>query len=325
MARPIADPVKARIAVLGAASPAGAHLKAALAERGIPGERVSLFGLQREIAVLTEYDGEARLVQAASELEAAAYAGVFVCEAGYDPESLARAASTGTLVVDMTGTIPGAVLVGSSDGPAEGGIVAVPHPVTTLLVSLLAPLQGEIGVKRVSAHVLRPASDFGEAGLEELREQTIHLLRFEPTPTAVFGRQLAFNVLPEFLFPSGEEASAARVVRESREILRTPELPLALSQALVPLFYGHAMAVHVELARAGRAEALEAWRLAQDIAITDDPDVGATLDAPETSGLLIAQVDEIAVSTLRVWALGSEAGATAAASAVATGVAAGVL
>ena len=325
MARAIADRAGARIAVLGAASPAGAHLKAALADRGIPGERVSLFGLQREIAVLTEYDGEARLVQAANELDAADYAAVFVCEAGYDDASLARAAGSGTLVVDMTGSIPGAVLPPSSDAPAPAGIVAVPHAVTTLLVSLLAPIQAAIGVTRVSAHVLRPASDFGEAGLEELREQTVHLLRFEPTPTAVFGRQLAFNVLPEYLFPFGEDDSSARVLRESRELLGAPDLPFALSQALVPLFFGHAIAAHVELAKPGRSEALAAWRGAPDVAVADDPDVGATLDAPETSGLLIARVDDVAATTLRIWALGSEAGATAAARAVASGVAAGVL
>jgi aspartate-semialdehyde dehydrogenase len=192
MARPIADRAEGRVAVLGAASPAGAHLKAALAERGIPGARVSLFGLHREIAVLSEYDGEARLVQTANELDAAGYDVVFVCEVGYDAAGLREAASSGTLVVDMTGTAPGAVLTGSPAASPEARVVAVPHPLTTLLVSLLAPIQKAIGLVRVSAHVLRPSSDFGEPGLEELREQTVHLLRFEPTPTSVFGRQLAF-------------------------------------------------------------------------------------------------------------------------------------
>jgi aspartate-semialdehyde dehydrogenase len=325
MAHPIADRAAGKVAVLGAASPAGAHLKAALADRGIPGERVSLFGLQREIAVISEYDGEARLVQTVDDLEAASFVAVFVCEAGHDVASLVHAAASGTLVVDMTGAIPGAVLTPTSHPPKEVGLVAVPHPVTTLLVSLLEPLQQALGLARVSAHVLRPASDFGEAGLEELREQTVHLLRFEPTPTAIFGRQLAFNVLPEYLFPAGEEFSTARIVRESRDLLRTPDLPFALSQSLVPLFFGHAIAAHVDLANSGRAEALEAWKAAPDVAIAEDPDTGATLDAPEASGLLIARVDAMDDATLRVWALGSEAGATAAARAVAVGVAAGVL
>lgn len=325
MARPVPDPIGGRIAVLGAASPAGAHLKAALADRGIPGGQVALFGLQREIAVLSEYDGEARLVQAADELDAAAHAAIFVCELGHDVFGLTRAAASGTLVVDMTGSIEGAVLKGTPGDSRDARLVAVPHAVTVLLASLLAPIQRAIGVKSVSAFVLRPASDFGEGGLEELREQTVHLLRFEPTPTDVFGRQLAFNVLPEHLFPSGEEAAATRVVYETRAILGTPDLPIALSQALVPVFFGHALAVHVDLVHLGRAEALAAWREAADVEIASDPDSGATLDAPEGSGILVSRVDEIADSTLRVWALGSEAGAAAAARAIAAGVDAGVL
>jgi aspartate-semialdehyde dehydrogenase len=325
MPRPIADPARGRIAVLGAASPAGAHLKAALVDRGIPGGRVVLFGHQREVAVLSEYDGEARLVQAVDELEAASYDAVFVCELGYDEVSLTRAAASGTLVVDMTGSIAGAVLAGATAESADARLLSVPHAVTALLVGLLAPIHRAVGLVRVSAFVLRPASDFGEAGLEELREQTVHLLRFEKTPTEVFGRQLAFNVLPGHLFPSGEEAAAARVVRESRALLGTPELPFTLSQALVPSFFGHAVALHLELAHAGRSEAVAAWRAAPGIEVADDPDVGATLDAPEGSGLLIARVDATAPSALRVWALGSEAGAAAAARAIAAGIDAGVL
>lgn len=325
MARPTADPAGRRIAVLGAASPAGAHLRAALADRGIPGERVALFGLQREVAVLSEYDGEARLVQVADELEADAYGAIFVCEPGYDRGSLVAAAGSGTLVVDLTGSIPNAVLTGAPGETPEGALVAVPHPVTTLMVSLLRPLQLGIGVRGVSAHVLRPAADFGAAGLEELREQTVHLLRFEPMPTQVFGRQLAFNVLPEHLFPEDEQDSAARVVRESLSLLGTPDLPFALSQALVPLFFGHGIAAHIDLAHPGRDEALAAWRGASDVTVSDDPDTGATLDAPDGSGILIARVDAISDTRLRVWALGSEAGATAALRAVTAGVAAGIL
>ncbi len=325
MARPVADSAGGRIAVLGAASPAGAHVKAALADRGIPGGNVALFGFQREVAVLSEYDGEARLVQAADELDAAACAAIFVCEVGHGVAAMTRAAASGTLIVDMTGSIPGAVLKGGPGDSPDARLVAVPHAVSLLLASLLVPIQRAIGVKRVSAFVLRPVSDFGEGGLEELREQTVHLLRFEPTPTDVFGRQLAFNVLPEHLFPYGEEATATRVVFETRTILGTPDLPIVLSQALVPVFFGHALAVHVDLVHLGRAEALTAWRQSADVEIASDPDTGATLDAPEGPGILVSRVDELAGSTLRIWALGSEGGAAAAARAIAAGVDAGIL
>jgi aspartate-semialdehyde dehydrogenase len=325
MAPSIADRSGGRVAVLGAASTAGAHVKAALADRGVPGTRVALYGHQRDVAVLSEYDGEARLVQAASELDAPAYAAIFVCDRGHDDKSLALAAASGTLVVDMTGSIPNATLAGSPAATSEGRVVAVPHVITMLLTALLAPLQGAMGLTRASVFVLRPASDFGEPGLEELREQTVHLLRFESVPTDVFGRQLAFNLVPQHLFPAGEEDAADRVVRECRVILGAPELPIALSVALAPLFFGHAVAAHVDLARPGREHALAAWRAQPGVEIAMEPESGATLDAPEGPKLLVARVDAAGPSSLRVWAVGSEAGATAAAQAIAVGVEAGVL
>ena len=325
MARSIADPAGGRVAVLGAASAAGAHLKSALADRGIPGGRVALFGLERGVAVLSEYDGEARLVQVSDELDPAAYDAVFVCESGHDIGALSQAAASGTLVIDMTGSIPGAVLKTTGVESNDARLVVVPHAVTLLLAGLLSPIQRAIGVTRVSGFVLRPASDFGEMGRDELRDQTLRLLRFEPTPTEVFGRQLAFNALPEHLFPAGEDASSLRVARETRTLLGTPDLPIALSQALVPLFFGHAIAVHVDLARPGYDEVLVAWRGAKDVEIDLGPDSGATLDAPEGSGILISRVDALTDSTLRIWALGSAAGEVAAASAIAVGVDAGLL
>ncbi len=323
MMRTRADTSGGRIAVLGAASPAGAHVKAALADRGVSGGRVGLFGRHREVAVLSEYDGEARLVQRAEELDAAAYAAVFVCEPEHEGRRLASA--SGTLVIDLTGSAEGAPLAGTSSAAGGARIVAVPHPVTTMLTALLAPIHRAIGVMRVSVFVLRPASDFGDAGLEELRDQTVHLLRFETTPTEVFGRQLAFNIVPEHLFPSGEREAGTRIVRECRALMDAPTLPFVLTQALVPVFYGHAIAAEVDLAHKGRDEVLAALRQAPGVEIAADSETGASLDAPEGPGLVIARMDVVAEKTVRAWALGSEAGATAAARAVALCVEAGVL
>jgi aspartate-semialdehyde dehydrogenase len=284
-----------------------------------------LYGHQREVAVLSEYDGEARLVQAAGELDAEGCAAVFVCELGHEGERLVHAAAAGTLVVDMTGSVEGTVLAGTPAATTGTRLVEIPHALTTLVLPLLAPLHRSLGVTRASVFVLRPASDFGEPGLEELREQTVHLLRFEPTPTEVFGRQLAFNVLPQHLAPSGEEHAAARVVRDCRALLGAPELPIAISLALVPSFYGHAIAAHVDLGRLDRNEALAAWRAMPGVAVDDDAEAGATLDAPEGGRIVVARVDAVGPSTLSIWAVGSDAGVGAAARAVTVAVEAGVL
>jgi aspartate-semialdehyde dehydrogenase len=141
----------------------------------------------------------------------------------------------------------------------------------------------------------------------------------------VFGRQLAFNVVPEHLFPLGEAASGARIVHECRALLAIPEFPIACSQALVPTFFGHAVAAQVDLAKPSRDEAIAALRAAPGVTVAADPETGTSLDAPEEPGLLVARIDAVGPSTFSVWALGSEAGVTVARRAIAVAVDAGVL
>src|SRR5206468_10354506 len=80
------------------------------------------------------------------------------------------------------------------EGP---GAVSAPHGISFVLTSTLAPLEREIGVESASAVILRPASDFGVPGIEELHRQTISLLNFTDYPKEVFGRQMAFNLFPQ--------------------------------------------------------------------------------------------------------------------------------
>ena len=323
MARPFAESGE-RIAVLGAASPAGGHVKSALADRHVPGERVALYGHARDVAVISEYDGEARLVQPVGDLDASRYGAVFVCEPGHDEGALAAAASGGTLVVDLSGTLSGAWLAVTPEDAGDRRMVAVPHPVSLMLAPLLVALDGALGLAGVSAFVMRPAADFGPPGLEELREQTVHLLRFEATPTEVFERQLAFSVIPEHLFPSGDTAVGERVAAECRALVGLPDLRLAVSLALVPTFLGHAIALHVELVRGGVTDALAALADVSGVVLASDPNVGTSLDAPEEPGLLVARVASAGGGLLRLWVLASEPGAVAATRALDVASAAGV-
>ena len=301
-----------RIAVLGATSPAGGYLRAALADRGVPGARVELYGHGREVAVISEYDGEARLVQPVDDLDAAGFAALFVCEEGHDAQALSAAAGSGSLVVDLSGTIA---------APA----VPIPHALTLMLEPLLSAIHRTFSLTRAGLFVLRPASDFGAPGLEELREQTVHLLRFESTPTEVFGRQLAFSVIPEHLFPAGDRGLSERIAEECRTLLAASELDLTVSLALVPSFLGHAVAMHATVVSGDARAVAEALGTAKGITVATDPEVGSTLDAPEEAGLLVARVDDAGPGHVRLWVLGSEPGALAAERALALASDAGVL
>ena len=325
MARRSADRGVAPVAVLGAASTAGAGVKAALADRGVSGDRVALYGPSSDVAVLSEYDGEARLVQPSEEFDATACAVVFVCERGPEAARLPAAGQAGTLILDLTSTVTGATLHDGIAPPAGTRLVAFPHPLALLVGSVLRPLHRAVGVRRADAFLIRPASDFGEPGLEELREQTVHLLRFESTPTEIFGRQLAFNVVPEHLFPESERGSSRRIAAESAALAGSPAFPVTVSQALVPTFLGHGLALHVETVRASASDAAAAMAASTDVTFAPGGEPGATMDAPDGPTPVVARLDAPEEGIVRVWCVASEAVGAVASRAVSFAAAAGVL
>src|SRR5262245_50992417 len=101
MSRSAAEGVRAaRVAVIGAESPCGAFLREALAEQGVPGSRVDLFGATHGEAVLSEYDGEARLIQEPDPRELGGHDLVFLCDASEASRQLAAEPARGRLVID---------------------------------------------------------------------------------------------------------------------------------------------------------------------------------------------------------------------------------
>ena len=78
----------------------------------------------------------------------------------------------------------------------ENNLLVSPEPSTILMAHLLAPLL-DLDVRHVFAHCLLPASAMGQAGLDELFNQTRSILAMnQDRPDTVFGAQLAFNLLP---------------------------------------------------------------------------------------------------------------------------------
>lgn len=309
----------ARIAVIGAGSPDGARVRAALAQRGYPGERVDLFGATHGEMVLSEYDGEARLIQEPDAEDVASRAAVVFCERGAMADRLRSACRGRAYLVDLTGDPASGPLLGSDDDRPEhsAGGVAVPHFLSYLLGSFVAPLHRGPGVRRAVLTVLRPASDFGEEGLDELREQVVRLLRFEKAPMEVFGRQLAFNLLPQALLPGAESTLEERVRAEVRALAGTPPPRLNLSVVAVPIFFGHAISGTVELERGGSREMATALSEAEGVSLPADDAPSTPMDWVQTTrGIGFRHLDDDGQGAVRFWAVAGEAAGAAAERAV---------
>src|SRR5438270_3560799 len=100
----------------------------------------------------------------------------------------------------------------------------------------------------VAETIFEPASEHGQRGMDELHQQTVNLLSFQPLPKDVYDAQVAFNMVTRY----GEKAKPAldsveaRVLRHYRKIAGSdaPEPSLLLLQA--PIFHGYALSVYVE-------------------------------------------------------------------------------
>src|SRR5262245_48868982 len=314
----------ARVAVVGSGSVEGTLLRAALAERGVAGTQVDLYGVTHGEAVLSEYDGEARLIQDPEASEVGGHEVVFLCEPGKASSSLLSLAGPGSVVLDLVAcaSVPVPVVHAGLKPPSPGqrtGPLRVPHSLSVVLGELLGPRDAGYGLESGSAVVLRPAADFGEAGIEELRDQTVRLLRFEKPPASIFGRQLAFNVIPQHLLPGGADGVLERRVEdETAELLGWPERRLAVQLATVPVFHGHAMAVRLRLrARASLADlaASLAPRASAPRAV-GKPAPGTPMEAAAGSGAAVSHVSEDGASGFWLWIVAGEAGAASARAAV---------
>jgi len=245
----------ARVALVGATSPAAAGLRKLLENRRVPGSRVDLYGTAQGEAAISGYAGEARLVQEPDIDEIVRHEVVFLCETGDVGRRIAAALEPGPIVIDLVDGLPDrdrAALVHLDLKDAKrgerGGLFVVPHPVALLLAELLHPIEREFGIVEAVAIVLRPAADFGEPAVEELREQVVRLLNFAEVPVETFGRQLAFNVIRQSGLALDEPGREPRIAQQVSRLLGWSDGALALRMIATPVFHGHALQVRLKLA-----------------------------------------------------------------------------
>jgi len=247
---PSTDSTQKKIAVVGASTLEGTRVRQALEAARVASKKVDLFGHSEGDVLLSEYAGEARMIQAPEIDEIATYSVVLICEGGESTLRLAEGFGPQQTVIDLVGGLPekiGAKLLDPRTGSGESlaGFYAVPHPLALMLSDLLSPIERGPGVEQCVAVVVRPAVDYGEAGVEELRQQTVRLLNFVELPVATFGRQLAFNIVPESGLSCSVPGFEQEVTRQVGVLLGWDRDRLALRFLAAPLFYGHAVELHL--------------------------------------------------------------------------------
>jgi aspartate-semialdehyde dehydrogenase len=104
--------------------------------------------------------------------------------------------------------------------------------------------------------------------MDELHQQTVSLLSFQPLPKNIFDAQVAFNLIARYGEQSVPALSAAeaRIQKHYRQV--APEAPIpSLLLLQAPTFHGHAFAIHVEIDRTADVENISAALAGEHVSV----------------------------------------------------------
>lgn len=142
----------------------------------------------------------------------------------------------------------------------EGVIQEIAHPAAIALTLFMSQLQKASPMQRAIAEIFEPASERGQAGLDELQKQTVSLLSFKPLSKQVFDAQVSFNMLSQFGSESAYslEAIELKIDRHLATLLaRAKAVPMPSIRLIqAPVFHGYSMSIWVEFEKNPGVEAI---------------------------------------------------------------------
>src|SRR5579864_9801489 len=251
-----------RAAIVGAASLKGKEIAEMLNERNFPAADIRLLDDDESLGQLEAMGDEVSFIQSvrAEQFENVDFT-FFASDVNCTRKNWKRARDAGSAIIDLSAALedePGASVRSLWLERERGQIVppelqpgpcVVAHPAAVALALLLLRARKAGVIRRAVATVFEPASEHGQKGMDELHQQTVNLLSFQPLPKDVYDAQVAFNLVARYgqkSHPSLDSVET-RVLRHYRLIAgaHAPQPSLMLLQA--PIFHGHALALFLEM------------------------------------------------------------------------------
>ncbi|MGO8793199.1 MAG: Asd/ArgC dimerization domain-containing protein [Candidatus Sulfotelmatobacter sp.] len=251
-----------RSAIVGAATLKGKEVAEMLNERNFPSVDIRLLDDDESIGQLEATGDEINFIQS---VRAERFTHVdftfFAADAECTRNNWKRARDSGSAIIDLSGALEeeSGAQVRSVWLERERGemwkpelqpapcVVANSTAVTLALLLLRARKAGAI--RSVVATAFEPASEQGQKGMDELHQQTVNLLSFQPLPKDVFDEQVAFNMLARF-GPKSKlslDSLEGRIRRHYQNIAGADAPQPAIMLLQPPVFHGHALAIYLEM------------------------------------------------------------------------------
>ena len=252
-----------RVVIAGASSLRGKDLGQCLEESTFPLADIRLVDEEFVAGTLTEAAGEPAVIETVDEdsFERAQFA-FFTGSAGFSVRHGMEAQRSGAVVIDLSGGLaaePSArpwiptldsVLpspVGKRAAGEPQSLYLVPSTPADIAISMSAAF-APIGLERLALTFFQPVSEHGQAAIEELEDQVVKLLSFQPIAPGLFDAQVGFNMVSSYGPGCSEKLADVRskIAGEVRSYLagRTPMPAIALVHA--PIFYSYTFAAYAE-------------------------------------------------------------------------------
>jgi len=258
-----------RIGIVGAASLLGNELSEALADSALATSDLVLLDAEDAAGRLSSTGEEANFIQ---KLDSEAISVLDIVFFASDPETTrtysTAARQANASVVDLTyalesesETILRGLWGGLDPQTAQPDLttpaVVSAHPAALMLALLTRRLRNRLPIRTVAATFFEPASEHGQAAMDELHQQTVSLLSFQSLPRQQYDAQIAFNMLPTLGDAAKVNLSAVRrrIVDHYEKIAGAEVVPISLQLIQSPVFHGYTATLFVELEEAvGKTE-----------------------------------------------------------------------
>jgi len=286
------SPAGYRLGIVNPLTLVGNEIKTILRERAFPFAKIALLDTTGEAAgALTEIEDEPAVVASVAQEGLDDLDLVFFCgPAEKNREWIERQAEDDFIAVDLsqpTTAEDGRLAVAGVNLEELGAgdeLLVSPHPVAIPLALILHQIGTLSPVESCTVTVVQPASELGQAAIEELAAQTISVLNSQSVPHTVFDRQLAFNLYPALEHNEEFIVSQVRGMTDPRT-----QLALLITQGTV--FHSHTFSLFVKT-----RDPLETARIVD--ALTANPALVfaegdqqfGTIDAAGKDEVLIAEV-----------------------------------
>ncbi len=275
------------IAVVGATGAVGETMLEILAEREFPVSKVHALASERSLGRTVAYGRRELAVEDLAQFDfGCVQLALFSAGGAISEKYVPKAAAAGCVSIDNTAhfryeedvplVVP-EVNPHAIAGYGARGVIANPNCSTIQLVVALAPIHREFGVKRINIATYQAVSGSGRPGMEELAQQTAAKLNFKEIQPTAYPQQIAFNVLPEIdvYLDNGYTKEEMKMHWETRKILEDDGIVVNATAVRVPVFYGHAEAVHLETRTPVELEAVrELLSTAPGVVLMDEAERG---------------------------------------------------